>query len=157
MLARCQNLNSTERRKLWLWIKGELCPKNLCFEHENIFYLHVLTSIFTCFHWNWNTLFFSTFIGNTEQQATEFLRNEAEKTNSGGGGGGGGGGGSSGKKKKIRKDPTEGMSKRQKNIWIKERNRLRCEQEERRIGLTLAFREGLPEDSFREMMGFLYK
>jgi hypothetical protein len=49
------------------------------------------------------------------------------------------------------------MSKRQKNIWIKERNRLRCEQEERRIGLTLAFREGLPEDSFREMMGFLYK
>ena len=85
--------------------------------------------------------------------------NEAEKTNSSSGssGGSGSGSGSGGKKQKIRKDPTEGMSKRQKNIWMKERNRLRCEQEERRIGLNLAFREGLPEDSFREMMGFLYK
>lgn len=97
MLARCQNLNSSERRRLWLWIK--------------------------------------------EQQASEILTNSCAKK----------------KKSAKRKDPTVGMSKRQKNIWIKERNRLQREQEARRIGLNLVFREGLPEDSFREMMGFLYK
>ena len=55
-----------------------------------------------------------------------------------------------------RRDPMANMSKTAIKKYKAELRRIDVDESERRIGLTISFKSKLPDDAFREMMGFLY-